>query len=316
MTTQPYSTETLSSQTGRSWLENTQALDIDAQSNPQPPTGTPQVKTVEVALPDVSSFATGETGFDISQTIPPAVVAKLLSGKPIKKDASGDISETPAQWGDQSADGPTTRTSPSKDSQTTNSLGLDGSVDSLCDTILERFPTGDPSVLLFVGAEPNHHIDEATARVAARMAQRNVGRILLLDSDLKAQSLTQASGLDQTNGLSDVTNHGLDWRSLVYTGDSKMLDFIPGGTHQRFRHPEEKSRLRAAVTEMKQDYQFVLVSAGDAHDLSARIWNDICDGSYLLVSMKNSNETFAQSAVAELQSNGARLLGCVLTDVD
>ena len=67
---------------------------------------------------------------------------------------------------------------------------------------------------------------------------------------------------------------------------------------------------------MKREYQFIRVAAGDAHSSAARMWNDICDGSYLLVSMKNSNESFAKSAVAELQARGARLLGCVVTDVD
>jgi len=173
-----------------------------------------------------------------------------------------------------------------------------------------------PSVLQFVGAEANHHIDEACARIAARLAERNVGRILLLDSDLRHQALSHASGLSKSSGISDVTNLGADWRSVIYSGNAKELDFMPGGTHERFRHPEEKSRLRSAVNEMKRDYQFLLVSAGDAHGLSAKIWSDICEGTYLLVSMKHSNETYAQSAVAALQSNGARVLGCVLTDVD
>ena len=66
---------------------------------------------------------------------------------------------------------------------------------------------------------------------------------------------------------------------------------------------------------MKQDYQFICVSAGDAHDNVAKTWSGVCDGSYLLVSLKNSNEKIAESAVAELQTSGARLLGCVVTDL-
>jgi hypothetical protein len=67
---------------------------------------------------------------------------------------------------------------------------------------------------------------------------------------------------------------------------------------------------------MKREYQFICISGGDARSPSARIWNDICDGSYLLVSVKNSNQTIARSAVAEMQTSGARLLGCVVTDVE
>ncbi len=323
MTTQTPNSETLSSQIGRSWLEKTQgnkpsfASQASEAIESLPQSHIPNVTTVEVTLPDVSGTGQSETGYDLSKTIHPAIVAKLLSGKPISEEPSNDISETPAQWGDIPSDQPATRTPPpAEEPKEAKSLGLDGEVDKLCEAILERFPLGDPAVLLFVGAEPNHHIDEASARIAARMAERNIGRVLLLDSDLREQALTHASGLAKANGISDVTNQGKDWKPMVYSGDVKSLDFMPGGTHEGFRHPEEKSRLRAAAAEMKQDYQFVMVSAGDAHGSSAKIWNDICDGSYLLVSLKNSNETFAQSAVAELQSNGSRLLGCVLTDVD
>lgn len=322
MTTQISNAETLSSQTGRSWLEKTQvvrpslAAQATSATESQPQSQTPNVTTVEVSLPDVSSTGPGQTGFDLSQTIHPAIVAKLLSGKPINEELSNDISETPAQWSDKAVDRPATRANSVEDSKQAKSLGLDGAVDTLCDAILERFPLGDPSVLLFVGAESNHHIDEASARIAARMADRNIGRVLLLDSDLRNQSLSLAGGLSKADGISDVTNEGKDWKPLVFSGDVKSLDFMPGGNHEGFRHTEEKSRLRTAVTQMKQDYQFIMVSAGDAHGASAKIWNDICDGSYLLVSMKNSNETYAQSAVAELQSSGARLLGCVLTDVE
>ena len=322
MTTQTSIPETLSSQTGRSCLENTQASIpgyaklTDLETEPQPQSILGNVKTVEVSLPDVSGTGRGETGYDLSQTIHPTIVAKLLSGTPVDEELANDISETPAQWGNQSVDRPANRDTRVEETKPSKSRGLDAEVDRLCDAILERFPLGDPSVLLFVGAEANNHIDEASARIAARLADRNIGRVLLLDSDLREQALTYASGLSKSHGISDVTNQGKDWKSLIYTGDVKSLDFMPGGTHEGFRHPEEKSRLRAAVTEMKQDYQFVLVSAGDAHGSSAKVWNDICDGSYLLVSMKNSNETYAQSAVAQLQASGSRLLGCVLTDND
>lgn len=331
MTTQPNTAETLSSHTGRSWLERTQPLNPDsiagtATTTPQQirsRTRTPDVQTVEVSLPDVG---TGQSGLDLSHTIHPTIVAKLLSGEPIPKDIAelrSDIAETPAQWGNKTVDQPATRVSDGEEKKTTKNFAvvdkqqiLDDAVDSLCDKILARFPLGAPSVLQFVGAEPNHHIDEACARIASRLAERNVGRILLLDSDLKEQALTNASGLSKSDGITDVTNSGADWKSLVYTGETKALDFLPGGTHQRFRHPEEKSRLQAAVREMKQDYQFVVVSAGDAHGLSAKIWNDICEGTYLLLSLKHSNDVYAQSAVSALQSGGARVLGCVLTDVE
>ena len=77
-----------------------------------------------------------------------------------------------------------------------------------------------------------------------------------------------------------------------------------------------KQLLINSVAEMKQDYQFVCVSAGSAHSAHAKLWYDLCEGSYLVVSLKSSNETYAKSSVKELQAGNARLLGCVVTDVE
>ncbi|MFK7767171.1 MAG: hypothetical protein AB8B55_08110 [Mariniblastus sp.] len=186
-------------------------------------------------------------------------------------------------------------------------------IQTLVTSILDRFPVGDPTVIVFVGCEENTHTDETCARVASALADRNIGRIMLIDSDVKGRALSSASGLQGQPGLAEIVNTERSWVDLVYGRSSSGLDFVAAGSGKLY-HPERQDRLRTAINGMKKEYQFICVSAGDAHGKSAKIWNDICDGTYLLVSMKNSNETIAKSAVAELQANGARLLGCVVTD--
>ena len=188
-------------------------------------------------------------------------------------------------------------------------------IGSLTQAIIERFPLGDPSVLTFVGSETNLHIDETSAKIASELAGRKIGRILLVDADTETKTLTRASGVESEPGLSDVINKSIAWDSAIYGRSATGLDFMGAGTDS-LRHEESESRLRQLVAELKQHYQFICVAAGDAHSNSAKLWNDVSDGSYLLVSIKNSNETYAKSAVAEMRSCGARLLGCVVTDVD
>jgi len=316
MTTDPNSLSSLSSQTGRQWLQNSAGrlpektdesfvfLSDDAEQ-------TVSKEVPSIHIPDVTSSPGQPTAFDISQTVNPAVVASALAFQ-APSSTTNDISEKPSDWADPGAtDNP--RKTPA-DQQPTKKGNSNASVDKLCSAILQRFPLGDPSVIVFVGSEPNQHVDETCARVGSQLVDRKIGSVMLIDSDLKTKSMTRASGLENEEGICDVTNRDFDWKTLVYEGSTKNLDFIPAGTQSNFRHPEEKKRLRNAIAEMKQKYQFVIVSAGDAHDTSLPIWNDICDGSYLLVSMKNSNEIYAKSAVAELKARGARLLGCVVTD--
>ncbi len=313
MSTESKTENSLSSRLGREWLSNTKSeIVMKEVSVGMGDSKRPAVKTIGVSIPDVTATPSyGEVGRHFSDNHQySAIVSKALK----RSDGiDSDLAEPPSDWTDDSQE-PVTR-KPAQGKSKTNLGQKDlSAIDQLCNAILARFPLGDPSVLLFVGSEVNRHVDETSARVASRLAQLDVGRVLLLDSDLKIGSLSQASGLAQQNGICDVTNRDLDWKPLVFCASDKLMDFLPSGTEESFRHPDQTVRLANAVADMKQKYQFIIVSAGDAHQRPAKIWSELCDGSYLLVSMKTTNKVYAKSAVAELQASGARLLGCVVAD--
>ena len=170
-------------------------------------------------------------------------------------------------------------------------------------------------MLLFVGGESNPIVEETCGRVASALASCHVGRVLLVDGDVEGRQLTIAGGLAEQPGLSEAINRSQDWRPMIVSQDSASFSFLPAGNCPMDRW-NSAELLREVNAEIKQEFQFVCVAAGDAHAKHAKIWCDVCDGSYLVVSMKNSNETFAKSAVAELNSNGARVLGCVVADAE
>lgn len=219
-----------------------------------------------------------------------------------------DLPENPDEW-IEPVDTPTRPREKSSSTEARYREAMAGLVDS----ILDRFPLAAPAVLLFVGSESNSHVDDTCAKIADSLARRNVGKILLVDSNFNGR-LSKMRNLESSTGIGEVVNDGTDWNPLTID-ESFGMDFMPSGKggFNRWGGPQ---RLRNAVAQMKQDYQFICVSAGDAHENVAKSWSGICDGSYLLVSLKNSNETIAESAVTELQTSGARLLGCVVTDLD
>ena len=181
--------------------------------------------------------------------------------------------------------------------------------------VLERSNSSVPVVLLFVGSEPNEHVDEVSARVASALCGQTESRVLLIDSDNVGKNLTMASRRLTDSGMTEIIEYNQDWRSHLLRNQHSNLDFLPVGNGS-FGRWNQKELLRKAVCDMKTEYQFVCVAGGDAHGLAAKLWSDICDGSYLLVSVKNTNGTIAKSAVTELKSSGARLLGCIVTDAN
>jgi len=192
---------------------------------------------------------------------------------------------------------------------------IDDAIQSVVTQINERSNPSVPIVLLFVGSEPNQHVDEMSARVAAELCNNTQSRVLLIDSDNISKNLTTASRRINDAGMTEIIEYNQDWRSNLLRNQESNLDFLPVGNGS-FGRWNQKELLCKTVCDMKTDYQYVCVAAGDAHSKAAKLWSDVCDGSYLLVSIKNSNDMIAKSAVTELKDSGARLLGCIVTDVN
>lgn len=326
----------LSSRSGRQWLRNLNQSGeerVAAQNS----------EIVSVLIPDVgpntaAKFSVKNAAGDVDHETLAAVLAEASDSRlvglenkateipveqpnlkafvidpptEVNQEVVNDISEKPADWLEKVEQGqvkrPTPVTAPDNDSKE------NAAIQPLVDSVLKRFPLDDPTILLFVGSEQNIHTDETCARVSDMLSQKNIGKVLLIDSDLNTQELSKASGLHGQDGISDVFNKGVAWKAVIHQGSSHQLDFIPAGSI-----PFEKRRSRTefleALAQMKKEYQFICVCGGDAHNDAANFWGEFCDGSYLLVNLKNTHEVFAKSAVAELQANGARLLGCIVTD--
>lgn len=223
------------------------------------------------------------------------------------------LSDRVQQIASATVESPTPVAASEKDTRPTDRF-VGEAIRNVVNQILERSSPSVPMVLLFVGSEPNHHVDELSARIATALCDTTESRVLLVDSDNVGKKLTNASGRLKESGMTEVIEYNRDWQTNLLRNTRSNLDFLPVGNGSFGRWNQEEL-LRKAARGMKTDYQFVCVSAGDAHSKAAKLWSDVCDGSYLLVSIENSNGTIAKSAVAELKASGARLLGCIATDV-
>ena len=252
------------------------------------------------------SFAEDEYSF-----LPHAMTLKspVIS---LGKELHGDYVKTPKDWREREGGGSANRKQAREPAKKT-SKGQ--AVEKIVRSIVERYPVGNPGVVIFSGPESNSLIDETCARVAASLSDRKIGRALLVDADIKGQALTIASGVVGQAGVVDVIANGLAWKSTVYGGSTPGLDFMGAGSRQELED-HATPLLRQLVVGLKKEYQFICVSAGKSSELSSKIWNDVGDGTYLLVSLKNSNQSRAKAAVSALRVSGGRLLGCVVTDVD
>jgi len=188
------------------------------------------------------------------------------------------------------------------------------SIGKIADEIVTKHPVASSSVIMIAGSQASLHADETCARVAAELAGRNLGRVLLIDSDFNGRRLTKASGMSSQGGLSEIMNIAFPWEKAILKSGSSKLDFMAAGScpHKQWT---PKETLREAIAEIRCEYQFVCVSVGDAHSSAGALWSEMSDGAFLVVSATHSSDSIAESAVEQLRENGARLAGCIVADV-
>jgi len=260
-------------------------------------------ESVVVAIPNVgNSPRVGEVG---PLAAPAVAAAAAAVAAPAMAMASAPVAPAPQKiesftesppLSSEAIDG---AVSASRENQTETDRDA---IAKIADQILERFPAGMHSTILFVGSEDSVNVDETCARVAAELASRNSERVLLID------------GMNAHGGLSEIMNIALPWQDAILKSNSSRLDFMPAGSRPQDRwNPEQL--LRQAHAEMQQHYRTICVSGGMAHNFATKTWSGFCDGSYLVVSVQQSNDVVAKSSVARLQSLNARLIGCIVTDV-
>jgi hypothetical protein len=184
----------------------------------------------------------------------------------------------------------------------------------LTDQILNRFPLASPAVLLFAGSEWNPHVDETCAQVAYQLATRNVGKVLLVDSEFEKSELTKATRTGSQPGMAEIFNRKIHLDGCIADHDEANMDFLPVGAEPVWHWRIAAQKVPSLVKELKSRYQFACISVGDAHGEAARIWAADAEATYLVVSMAKSSQTVARSAVDQLHANGARLMGCVVSD--
>ncbi len=246
---------------------------------------------------------------------PPAISADLAASPDTWQDPSRDLDSDRGV-----SDQPGSNTSDAKDVSDSASEQIvnvdEAAIDKLVETIVERFPATAPAILMFTGTEDNPHCEETCAQVALRLAQRNTGKVLLVDSDTECGKLSRAGGDDVPCGLTTWLSRDVNWQDLISRRSSVGLEFMPVGNAAIKFWKGAQQKVLPLISEFKKEYQYVCVSAGEAHSKSTSLWASSADGTYLIVSMTFSSQTVALSATHYLKDIGARVMGCVVTETD
>ncbi len=190
-------------------------------------------------------------------------------------------------------------------------------IEAIVDSVMANYPAGGSAIVLFAATENNRHLDAVIAATAVAAQVRTGKKVLLIDSDFDQGGLTYAMECVGQPGLADLMDDPADsQRCLADSVDKAAFDFLPLGRVMLDTSNRMQNMLGPALAQLGQRFGHIFVNVGDAHGPAASTWSRYANGSYLLVSVKNSNQAIAKSAVTHLNSCGARLLGCIASDAE
>src|SRR5262249_54542662 len=142
-------------------------------------------------------------------------------------------------------------------------------------------------------------------------------RVLLVDVDLRRPSLHRVFGCIQSQGLTDVLVHGLEWQSVMHETPMENLAILFAGPCPL--NPSQllsMARLKQLIESWKTHFDLVIFDAPVALSIpDVMILAPAMDGVLLVHSQRHSTREMAVETKRLLERAGARLLGIILNRV-
>lgn len=174
---------------------------------------------------------------------------------------------------------------------------------------------GSPLSLVFTSSAKGEGKSISLANIALSLAEYELTRVCLVDSDFRDPSLARMFGLDPSPGLAELLQEGLPLRAVLRETKVDDLYLIPSGREPR--NPTEllgSDRLVSTMNALKGEFRYVLFDTPPVFPFSdASILGSKCNGIVLVIRMERTNRNTADRTVQLLESAGGKVLGTFLT---
>ena len=191
---------------------------------------------------------------------------------------------------------------------------VDSQVEAIATSINDLQSKNGCTIVALACSETNDQLASVLIGTAKSIGDKTNGRTLIIDSDFSSNNLTKIVKSEKSKGFSEMASTKADVHLLVAETSIDAVDFVSAGQKRIQKFDQCAALVERVIPSFVSQYDCILVNVGDAHDKAAKIWSRYTNGSYLLVSMQNSNQEIAKSAVSQLNSVGARLIGCIASD--
>jgi capsular exopolysaccharide synthesis family protein len=172
------------------------------------------------------------------------------------------------------------------------------------------------SAVVVTSAMPGEGKSSVSLGLAVSLAE-SMGRVLLIDADLRKPSIADHTGLDGSVGLTSVLLGSATVDDAVQQWGVPGLDILVAGTIPP--NPNQllaSDTMRATLAELKKHYDFVVIDTSPLIPVTDPLWLiHETDGAIVVARNGKTRRPELSKAMATLGSIGARVLGVVANDV-
>ena len=173
--------------------------------------------------------------------------------------------------------------------------------------------------MVFTSPAPGDGKSTSSSNLAITLAQQGL-RSILIDADMRRGAIHEAFDVKQRPGLSDYLGGQVSLEEVIRNVELEgaRFDFVPTGTLPP--NPAEllaSARMQALLEHLSGEYDAVIFDAPPLNVVTdAAILGSRADGVIVVVRAGITDRSALRYALKQLDSVRARVLGCVLNDVD
>lgn len=155
----------------------------------------------------------------------------------------------------------------------------------------------------------------ALARIAASSDQKTV----IVDCDIRRQTMNELMGFTPSNGLLEVLSNQAEWQSVVLKDPESNVDVIPVASHTHFtpRDLFGTQAMEAFVQALSNHYDLVILDCAPVLAVAeTRVIVTYADAVIVVAQWGKTNPKAVASAVHQLSATTSNILGIALNRVD
>lgn len=181
------------------------------------------------------------------------------------------------------------------------------------------FPSNheQPLALAWLGAQSVEESASVVTALAKALAERGpANRVLLIDADFEAFSLSRRFKRPGSAGLGDVVAGKRPWRNVVLPTALAQIDILPcGSLCDRPLATLNGAYWTRLFEELKESYRYILIDAGTADQPGLAPLLQVVDATYMLVEFDRTTRAEVAASVAQLRRWGVANLATVMVGI-